>query len=365
MQVSESVRDLGLAGQKEKEGTPTMGGVMIILAIVIPTVLLARLDNIYVILMLVSTLWFATIGFLDDRLKIKKKNKDGLRGKYKIVGQVIMGLIVAMVMLLHEDVVVRVPIEVAENNNWVVTESFEQVIPQVNASPISRMMAYAKAPITNVPFLKDNELDYSLFVGNNRHLIWIVFVPIMIFIITSVSNAANLTDGLDGLLTGIAAVIGFTLTILAYVSSNAIVADYLNILFLPNSEELVIYSAGFLGATIGFLWYNSYPASVFMGDTGSLAIGGIIAVMAVLLRKELLIPILCGVMFMETLSVIMQVSYFKYTKKNYGEGRRIFLMSPLHHHYQKKGMHEMKIVTRFWIVALLLAVLTIITLKLR
>ncbi len=365
MQVSESVRDLGLAGQKEKEGTPTMGGVMIVMAIIIPTILLAKLDNIYVILMLVSTLWFAMIGFLDDRLKLKKKNKDGLRGKYKIIGQVIMGLIVAMVMLLHEDVVVRVPIEVAQENNWIVTKSFEQVIPQVNAAPSSRMMAYAKAPITNVPFFSDNELDYSLFVGNNRHLIWIVFVPIIIFIITSVSNAANLTDGLDGLLTGIAAIIGFTLAILAYVSSNAIVADYLNILFLPNTEELVIYAAGFLGATIGFLWYNSYPASVFMGDTGSLAIGGIIAVMAVLLRKELLIPILCGVMFMETLSVIMQVGYFKYTKRKYGEGRRIFLMSPLHHHYQKKGMHEMKIVTRFWIVALLLAVLTIITLKLR
>jgi len=327
LQVGESVRDLGLSGQKEKEGTPTMGGVMIILAIVIPTILLARLDNIYIILMLIVTIWFAGIGFIDDRLKLLRKNKDGLRGKYKIIGQVIMGLIVALVMFMHEDIVVRIPADVAAQNGWEITETFEKVIPQVNQAPITQKMAYAKAPITNVPFLKDNEFDYSMFVNYNRHLAWMIFIPIIIFIITSVSNGANLTDGLDGLLTGVAAIIGATLGI--------------------------------------FLWFNSYPASVFMGDTGSLAIGGIIAVMAVLLRKEMLIPILCGIMLMENLSVVMQVSYFKYTKKKYGEGRRIFLMSPLHHHYQKKGMHEMKIVVRFWIVAILLAVMTIITLKLR
>ena len=365
MQVGESVRDLGLAGQKEKEGTPTMGGIMIIIAIIVPTLLLAKLDNIYVILMLISTVWFALIGFLDDRLKLKYKNKDGLRGKYKIIGQVGMGLIVALTMLMHEDIVVRVPVEVAIENGWTITEQFDQVVPQVNSDPITRTMAYTKAPITNVPFLKDNELDYSILVGKNHHLVWLLFIPIVIFIITSVSNAANLTDGLDGLLTGIAAVIAATLIVLAYVSSNAIFADYLNILFIPHSGELVVYVAGFLGASIGFLWYNSYPASVFMGDTGSLAIGGIIAVMAVLLRKELLIPILCGIMLLETLSVIIQVSYFKYTKAKFGEGRRVFKMSPLHHHYQKSGMHEMKIVVRFWIVAILLAVLTIITLKLR
>jgi len=320
LQVGESIRDLGLSGQIEKEGTPTMGGVMIIIAIVVPTILLAKLESIYIILMLVVTVWFAGIGFIDDRLKLLRKNKDGLRGKYKILGQVIMGLVVALVMLLHHDVVVRVPVDVAQQKGWEITEQFELTIPQINQVPVTKKMAYAKAPITNVPFLKNNELDYGLFFKNNPNLIWIVFVPLMIFIITAVSNGANLTDGLDGLLTG---------------------------------------------ATIGFLWFNSYPASVFMGDTGSLAIGGIIAVMAVLLRKEILIPILCGIMLMENLSVVMQVSYFKYTKRKYGEGKRIFLMSPLHHHYQKKGMHEMKIVIRFWIVTILLAVFTVITLKLR
>jgi len=365
LQVGEIVRDLGLQGQAEKSGTPTMGGVMIIIAIVVPTLLLAKLESIYIVLMLIVTIWFAAIGFIDDRLKLLRKNKDGLRGKYKILGQVIMGLIVALVMLLHQDVVVRVPLSTALDKGWTITEQFEITIPQINRAPITEQMAYVKAPITNVPFFKNNELDYGLFFKRNPHLIWLVFVPLVIFIITAVSNGANLTDGLDGLLTGIAAIIGATLGILAYVSSNAIVADYLNILFIPNSEELVVYAAAFIGATIGFLWYNSYPASIFMGDTGSLAIGGIIAVMAVLLRKEILIPILCGIMLMETLSVVMQVSYFKYTKNKYGEGRRIFLMSPLHHHYQKKGMHEMKIVIRFWIVAILLAVLTIITLKLR
>lgn len=354
LQVGETVRDLGLDGQKEKEGTPTMGGLMILISILIPTILFARLDNIYILLLIFATIWFAGIGFLDDRLKILRKNKDGLRGKYKILGQVIMGLIVALVMLMHQDVVVRIPAQQAQDMGWEITRSFPK-----------DTMVHAKAPITNVPFLKDNELDYSIFVGKNLNLLWLAFIPIVIFIITAVSNAANLTDGLDGLLTGIAAIIGATLAVLAWVSGNAIVAEYLNILFIPNSQEMVIYSGCFIGATIGFLWYNSYPATVFMGDTGSLMIGGVIAVMAVMLRKEILIPILCGILLIESLSVILQVGYFKFTKKRTGTGQRIFLMSPLHHHYQKKGWHEMKIVIRFWIIAILLAVLTIITLKLR
>ena len=365
MQIGETVRDLGLDGQLEKEGTPTMGGLIILSAIIFPTLLLARLDNIYVQLMLVVTVWFGAIGFIDDRMKIKAQNKDGLRGKYKIIGQVAMGLVVALVMLFHQDVVVRMPLKTALQNNWEVTRVYTQEVPAINEQPQRQQLVYAKAPITNIPFMKQNRLDYSLLTGYNLKLVWLVFIPILVFIITSVSNGANLTDGLDGLLAGVAAIIGATLGILAYVSSNAIIADYLNILFIPHSQEMVIYAACFLGATVGFLWHNAYPASVFMGDTGSLAIGGIIAVMAVILRKEMLIPILCGIMLMENLSVVMQVSYFKYTKRKYGEGRRIFRMSPLHHHYQKKGMHEMKIVVRFWIVAILLAVFTVITLKLR
>jgi phospho-N-acetylmuramoyl-pentapeptide-transferase len=358
LQVGETVRDLGLDGQKEKEGTPTMGGLMILISILIPTILFARLDNIYVLLLLFATVWFAAIGFLDDRLKILRKNKDGLRGKYKILGQVFMGLIVALTMLMHQDIVVRVPALDAQSMGWEITKYLDSDLE-------GGAMVHAKAPITNVPFLKDNELDYSIFVGKNLNLLWLAFIPIVIFIITAVSNAANLTDGLDGLLTGIGAIIGATLAVLAWVSGNAIVADYLNILFIPSSQEIVIYASCFIGATIGFLWYNSYPASVFMGDTGSLMIGGVIAVMAVMLRKEILIPILCGILLVESLSVIMQVTYFKYTKRRTGTGQRIFLMSPLHHHYQKKGWHEMKIVIRFWILAILLAVLTIITLKLR
>jgi len=365
LQVGESVRDLGLDGQIEKSGTPTMGGVLIIISILVPTLLLCRLDNIYVILMLVTTVWISAIGFIDDYIKVFRKDKKGLKAKFKIVGQIGLGLIVALVMLFHSDVVVRVPVELAEQNQWTITERFEITIPQLNKAPEVREVAYAKAPITNMPFLKNNELDYSIFVGRNLHLVWLIFVPLLIFIITAVSNGANLTDGLDGLLTGVAAVIGAALGILAYVSGNAIFADYLNILYLPHTEELVVFSACFIGACIGFLWYNSYPASVFMGDTGSLSIGGIIAVMAIILRKELLIPILCGVILMETLSVTLQVSYFRYTKKKYGEGRRIFLMSPIHHHYQKKGWHESKIVVRFWIISILLAVMTIITLKMR
>ena len=365
LQVGESVRDLGLEGQIEKSGTPTMGGVLIVISILVPTLLLCRLDNIYIIMMIVTTLWISAIGFLDDYIKVFKKDKQGLKAKFKVIGQIGLGLFVALTMLMHSDIVVRVPVEVANEKSWTIIDQFEISIPKLNQAPVKREMAYVKAPITNMPFLKNNELDYSFFVAGNLHLVWIVFVPLLIFIITAVSNGANLTDGLDGLLTGVAAIIGAALGILAYVSGNAIVADYLNILYLPHTEELVVFSACFIGACIGFLWYNSYPASVFMGDTGSLSIGGIIAVMAIILRKELLIPILCGVILMETLSVTLQVSYFKYTKKKYGEGRRIFLMSPLHHHFQKKGWHETKIVVRFWIISILLAVITIITLKMR
>lgn len=365
MQVGESVRDLGLEGQIEKAGTPTMGGVLIIISILVPTILLCRLDNIYIIVMIVTTIWIFIIGFLDDYIKVFKKDKKGLKAKFKIVGQVGLGLFVALVMLFHSDVVVRVPVEMAESNAWEIVEQFSITIPRINDSPVQKEVAYVKAPITNMPFLKNNELDYSLFVGKNLHLVSIILVPFFIFIITAVSNGANLTDGLDGLLTGISAIIGSALGVLAYVSGNAIIADYLNILYLPHTEELVIFSACFIGACIGFLWYNSYPATVFMGDTGSLSIGAIIAVLAIILRKELLIPIMCGVILMETLSVTMQVSYFKYTKRKTGEGKRIFLMSPLHHHYQKKGWHESKIVVRFWIISILLAVMTIITLKLR
>lgn len=365
LQVGESVRDLGLDGQKQKEGTPTMGGVIIILAIIVPTLLLAKLDNIYVIIMIISTLWISAIGFIDDYIKVFKKDKQGLSGKFKVFGQVVLGLIVACVVLFHDDVVVRMSLEDANARNLEVIESFEVTVPQVNQEPVTKDMAYVKAPYTTVPFMKNNRLNYAFFTAGSGKWVWLVFVPLVIFIITAVSNGANLTDGLDGLLTGIAAIIGATLGVLAYVSSNAITADYLDILFLPHSEELVIIAACFIGACIGFLWYNSFPASVFMGDTGSLTIGGIIAVMAILLRKELLIPILCGIILMENLSVVLQVGYFKYTKRKYGEGRRIFLMSPLHHHYQKKGMHEMKIVIRFWIVAIILAVLTVITLKIR
>lgn len=365
LQVGETVRDLGLEGQIDKQGTPTMGGVIIIIAILVPTLLLCRLDNIYVIMMIVTTVWIGLIGFIDDYIKVFKNDKKGLKAKFKLVGQIVLGLFIALVMLWHSDIVVRVPVETAQQNNWEVIESFEINIPRLNQSPVRKEVAYVKAPITNMPFLKNNQLNYSIFTGRNLQLVWIVLIPLFIFIITAVSNGANLTDGLDGLLSGTAAIIGTALGILAYVSGNAIFADYLNILYLPHTEELVIFSACLIGSCIGFLWYNSYPASVFMGDTGSLALGAIIAVMAIILRKELLIPIMCGIILMETLSVTMQVSWFKYTKKKYGEGRRIFLMSPLHHHYQKKGWHETKIVVRFWIIAIILAVLTIITLKVR
>jgi len=363
LQVGESVRDLGLEGQKEKEGTPTMGGLIIILAILLPCLLLARLDNIYIILMILSTVWMGIIGFIDDYIKVFRKNKDGLSGKFKVLGQIGLGLIIGLTMLFNNDIVVRMEADVAASKGYEVIESF----PAETASDVN--MVYVKTTVTNVPFFKGNQLDYKSllwFLGDNAIVwVWIVFIPITIFIVTAVSNGANMTDGVDGLATGVSAIIAATLAVLAYVSGNTIFADYLNIFYLPYTEELVIFAGCFLGACIGFLWYNAHPAQVFMGDTGSLTIGGIIAAMAILLRKELLIPLLCGVFLIETLSVIIQVWYFKYSRIKYGEGRRVFLMSPIHHHYQKKGMHESKIVTRMWIVGMLLAVLTIITLKIR
>jgi len=369
LQVGETVRELGLEGQKAKEGTPTMGGIIIIMAILIPCLLLAKLNNVYIWLMLFTTIWLGLIGGADDYIKVFLKNKDGLSGKTKIFGQIILGLIVGVTMLISNDVVVRMPLDEAKTGEYEIVKQYQIPLPRVN--DISRMteMAYVKTTLTNVPFLKDNNFDYKYlvsFMGDNSDL-WlsIIFTLIVIFIVTAVSNAANLTDGIDGLAAGTSAVIAATLGILAYVSGNTIIADYLNIFYIPNSAELVVFTACFLGACIGFLWHNSFPAKVFMGDTGSLTIGGIIAVLAILLRKELLIPILCGIFVAENLSVVMQVSYFKYTKKKYGEGRRIFKMSPLHHHFQKEGMHESKIVTRFWIIGILLAIVSIITLKIR
>ncbi len=367
MQVGESIRDLGLEGQMEKKGTPTMGGVIIIMAILIPCLLLARLDNIYIVLMILTTIWMGIIGFIDDYIKVFRKNKQGLKGIFKIIGQVVLGCIIGIAMLASNDVLVRMTPEQAAQDGF---EVVERLTTRDLDDPDKLIeMVHVKTTLTNVPFFKGNQLDYAdlvNFLGDNLPLLgYIVFVLITIFIITAVSNGANLTDGLDGLATGVSAIIAATLGILAYVSGNVIFADYLNIFYIPYSEELVVFSACFLGACIGFLWYNAHPAEVFMGDTGSLTIGGIIASMAILLRKELLIPILCGIFLVENLSVVIQVYYFKYTKRKYGEGRRVFLMSPLHHHYQKKGMHESKIVTRFWISAIMLAVLTIITLKIR
>lgn len=364
-QVGETIRDLGLAGQKEKEGTPTMGGVIIIMAIIIPCLLVADLENIYILLMLLATLWMGVIGFIDDYIKVFRKNKKGLSGKFKILGQVVLGIIVAVTMLMSDNVVVRMPQAAAVQAGYEIVDSFESKHPGQKDVQI----AYVKTTLTNVPFLKGNHLDYKnllWFLGDNAKIwAWIIFVPFVIFLVTAVSNAANLTDGIDGLATGVSAIIGITLAVLAYVSGNIIASDYLNILHLPGTSELVVFSACFLGACIGFLWYNAFPAQVFMGDTGSLTLGGIIASMAILIRVELLIPILCGIFVIENLSVMIQVSYFKYTKRKYGEGRRVFKMSPLHHHYQKLGMSEPKIVTRFWIVGILLAVFTILTLKIR
>lgn len=369
LQIGETVRDLGLEGQKVKEGTPTMGGIIIIMAILIPCLLLARLDNVYILLMIFATVWMGLIGFADDYIKVFKKNKEGLSGKTKIFGQIVLGLIVAITMLISRDVVIRMPLTQAEQGGYEITKVYSTPIPKVNEESKMVQMAYVKSTLTNVPFYKNNNFDYKIlvrFLGDNADwALSILFTLIVVFIVTAVSNAANLTDGIDGLAAGTSAIIGTTLGVFAYVSGNTIIADYLNILYLPNSAELVVFSACFIGACIGFLWHNSYPAKVFMGDTGSLTIGGIIAVLAILLRKELLIPILCGIFLVENLSVVLQVGYFKYTKKKYGEGRRIFKMSPLHHHFQKLGMHESKIVTRFWIIGILLAIISIITLKVR
>lgn len=365
-QIGETIRDLGLEGQNEKAGTPTMGGVIIILATLVPAILLARLDNVYVILMIIVTVWMALIGFTDDYIKVFKKDKGGLKGRTKVLGQVVLGLIVGLVMLFSDQVVVRMSPAEAELGGY-------EVLERVNINPRTNQptkeSVYVKTTLTNVPFLKGNNLDYTTFLwflkDNASTWVWVIFLPLIIIIVTAVSNGANLTDGLDGLATGVSAVVGGTLGILAYVSSHTLFADYLNILYLPYTSELVVFSACFIGGCIGFLWYNAYPAKVFMGDTGSLTIGGIIATMAIVLRKELLIPLLCGIFLVENLSVVLQVFYFKYTRKKYGEGRRLFRMAPLHHHYQKLGMHESKIVARFWIVSVLLAVLTIITLKIR
>ena len=367
-QIGEIVRDLGLDGQKIKEGTPTMGGIIIVIAIVIPVLLFSKLDNVYVLVLLFSTLWMAVIGFIDDYIKVFKKNKEGLKAKFKVLGQIVLGLIISLVMLYNQNVVVRVSKQVANEKNYEIVKTFKTKISSINRPKEEKEMAYVKTSLTNIPFISGNQLNYEAiieFFGLNKNLVFILFIPLVIFIVTAVTNAANLTDGLDGLASGIGAIIGATLGILAYVSSNSIIADYLNILYIPNSEEIVVFAAIFLGATVGVLWYNSFPAKVFMGDTGSLAIGGVIAAMAIMLRKELLIPILCGVFLAESVSVILQVLYFKYTKAKTGEGKRIFLMSPLHHHYQKRGLHEAKIVVRFWIVGIMLAVITIITLKVR
>ena len=367
LQIGETVRDLGLEGQMQKQGTPTMGGLIILLAILVPCLLLARLDNVYIILMVLTTVWMGVIGFIDDYIKVFKKNKQGLKAKFKLFGQIVLGVIVGLTMLFHQDVVLRLSPEVAAQNGYQVMSHVQ--IHDESVPGEWKDMVYCKSSLTNVPFFKGNQLDYQDFVGflgsQAKDWIWIVFIPLTIIIVTAVSNGSNLTDGLDGLATGVSAIIALALAILAYVSGNTIIADYLNIFYIPYTGELVIFCCCFLGACIGFLWYNSYPAKVFMGDTGSLTLGAIIAVMAIALRKELLLPVLCGIFLIEILSVMIQVYYFKYTKRKYGEGRRIFRMSPLHHHFQKLGMHEAKIVTRFWIVGVMLAVLTLITLKVR
>jgi phospho-N-acetylmuramoyl-pentapeptide-transferase len=379
-QVGETVRNLGLDGQIQKQGTPTMGGLIIIAGILIPVLLFAKLDNIYIILMLITTVWMGAIGFLDDYIKVFRKNKEGLAGRFKIVGQVGLAIIVGWTMYFHPDILVRqtvtdtFPAVKATSVNSgikeevIINDEGEKLI-RVEKSTGVFYTKDVKSTVTNIPFYKNNEFDYAKvlkFMGTEyEKYALLVFLLFVIIIITAVSNGANITDGIDGLATGSSAIIGITLALLAYVSGNTIIADYLKILYIPYSGELVVFASAFVGACIGFLWYNTFPAQVFMGDTGSLTIGGIIAVLAIMIRKELLIPILCGVFLIENLSVIIQVTWFKYTKKKFGEGRRVFLMAPLHHHFQKKGYHEAKIVTRFWIVGILLAIITIVTLKLR
>lgn len=369
-QVGETIRDLGLEGQLQKQGTPTMGGLIILLSILVPTLLLTQLDNVYILLLLASTLWLGLIGFLDDYIKVFKKDKRGLAGNFKVIGQVGLGILVGATLYLHDDVKVRVfdPQPVPVN----LTTAGVNKMFSIEEEP-GKQKAIAHRDIkslrTTLPFVKNHELDYAealSFLGKDyRRWAWLVFIPIVIFIITAVSNGANITDGIDGLATGTSAIIGVTLALFAYVSGNVVFSRYLNIMYIPYTGELVIFSAAFVGACIGFLWYNAYPAQVFMGDTGSLALGGIIATLAICVRKELLIPLMCGIFLVENLSVILQVSYFKYTKRKTGEGRRIFRMAPLHHHYQKLGMHEAKIVSRFWVVGIGLAILTVITLKMR
>lgn len=347
LQIGEEIRDLGLEGQMAKKGTPTMGGILILLAILVPSLLFTRLNNVYILLMIISTVWCGAIGFLDDYIKVFRHNKEGLKGKFKIVGQVGLGIIVGTVMCFSEDIVVR-----------------ENTLPQVSEENIV-VVEDVKTTQTTIPFFKENEFDYSWLTGGNQTAAWILYILMAILIVTAVSNAANLTDGIDGLLTGVSMPIVVVLGILAYLSGHVIYADYLNIMFIPDSGELFVFALAMIGALLGFLWYNSYPAQIFMGDTGSLAIGGIIAVFALCIRKELLLPLLCGIFLVESCSVMLQVGYFKYTKRKYGEGRRIFLMSPLHHHYQKKSIFETKIVIRFWIISLLLAAMTLVTLKIR
>lgn len=357
-QLGETIRDLGLEGQQEKAGTPTMGGVIIILATIVPVLLFAKLDNIYVILLIVTTLWMGIIGFIDDYIKKFKNDKSGLAGKYKIVGQIGLGIIVGATMFLHPDITVKRK----------KISSFEGT-EIVSQSPTHEFYPEEKTLLTTIPFVKQNEFNYERLLAwageDYKSYAWLIFIPIVIFIITAVSNGANLTDGIDGLAAGTSAIVAITLAIFAWVSGNVVFSDYLNIMYIPNTGEMTIFITAFVGALIGFLWYNAYPAQVFMGDTGSLTIGGLIAVIAIAIRKEWLIPVLCGIFLMENISVMMQVSWFKYTKKKYGVGRRIFKMSPLHHHYQVKGFHESKIVTRFWIIGIVLAVITIVTLKIR
>lgn len=362
-QIGETVRDLGLAGQIEKSGTPTMGGLIILSAILIPTLLFAKLHNVYVITMLIATVWLGAIGFLDDYIKVFKKNKEGLKGRFKIIGQIGVGIIVGSILYFSDNVTVHKRVDADYK-----LQADEEFVTNLHIQNEGENYKWIKSDdmTTTIPFIKGNEFNYNWLIGDwQKSYGWLLFIPIVIFIVIAVSNGANMTDGLDGLATGTSAIIGIALAVLAYVSSHAKFADYLNVMYIPMAEEMVIFIAAFVGACVGFLWYNSYPAQVFMGDTGSLALGGIIAVFAIAIRKELLIPVLCGIFLIENLSVIMQVGYFKLTKKRFGEGRRIFLMAPLHHHYQKKGLHEAKIVARFWIVAVLLAVITIVTLKLR
>ncbi len=355
-QIGETIRELGLEGQNQKAGTPTMGGLIIIFATLVPVLLFAKLNNIYIILLIVTTIWMGLIGFLDDYIKVFRKNKEGLKGRFKVVGQVGLGLLVGCVMYFNDSITIRTD-----------TSKGKVIIENVDGVPTK--MLEEKSTATTIPFFKNNEFDYAeliSWIGDDyKDYAWLIFIPIVILIVTAVSNGANLTDGIDGLAAGSSAIIVVALGIFTFVSGNIIFSNYLNIMYIPNSGEMTVFISAFVGALVGFLWYNAYPAQVFMGDTGSLTIGGIIAVLAISVRKELLIPVLCGIFFIENLSVVMQVSYFKYTKKKYGEGRRIFLMAPLHHHFQKKGYHESKIVTRFWIIGILLAIISIVTLKLR